>query len=135
MRKLIGVPIVLLAVAVLAGTLACAPDDGAAGAPAELPRTHDGRPDLNGIWQTNNTAHWDLEGHSARAGAMVPLGAVGAVPAGKSVVEGGEIPYQEAALAQREEHREQWLTADPEIKCYLPGAPRVMYMPFPFQIV
>jgi hypothetical protein len=27
------------------------------------------------------------------------------------------------------------LTADPEIKCYLPGVPRATYMPYPFQIV
>jgi hypothetical protein len=24
---------------------------------------------------------------------------------------------------------------DPEVKCYLPGVPRAMYMPYPFQIV
>src|SRR5215467_9865209 len=24
---------------------------------------------------------------------------------------------------------------DPEIKCYMPGVPRITYMPFPFQIV
>jgi hypothetical protein len=27
------------------------------------------------------------------------------------------------------------LTADPEVKCYLPGAPRATYMPQPFQII
>ena len=27
------------------------------------------------------------------------------------------------------------MTADPETNCYLPGVPRIMYMPFPFQIV
>ncbi len=136
MRRLITLALALPAVVALAGALGCAAQDGdAGGAAAALPRTYDDRPDLNGIWQTNNTAYWDLEDHSARAGAAVPLGAVGAVPAGKSVVQGGEIPYTEAALAQRQENREQWLTADPEIKCFLPGVPRVMYMPFPFQIV
>ena len=135
MARQIAIPTALLAFAALAGTLACAPADDTGGAPSQLPRTWDDRPDLNGIWQTNNTAHWDLEAHSARAGAAVPLGAVGAIPAGKSVVQGGEIPYTAEALAQRQENREQWLTADPEIKCYLPGVPRVMYMPFPFQIV
>src|SRR5207245_9059966 len=30
---------------------------------------------------------------------------------------------------------ENWLTADPEIKCYLPGVPRATYMPYPFQIL
>ena len=138
MRQPIASPLALLSVVALTGALACAPagDAGDPGdAQSDLPRTHDDRPDLNGIWQTNNTAHWDLEDHAARAGAAVPLGAVGAIPAGKSVVQGGEIPYTAEALAQRETHREEWLTADPEIKCYLPGTPRVMYMPFPFQIV
>ena len=135
MGKLIGTPLALLAAAALAGTLACAAGDDAGCEGAQGPRTHDGRPDLNGIWQTNNTAHWDLEAHSARAGVMVPLGAAGAVPAGKSVVQGGEIPYQESTLARRQENAAQWLTADPEVKCHLPGVPRVMYMPFPFQIV
>jgi hypothetical protein len=63
------------------------------------------------------------------------MGAVGAVPGGLGIVEGGEIPYQPWALAKRKENQANWLTADPEIKCYLPGIPRATYMPFPFQIV
>ena len=51
-------------------------------------------PDLNGIWQALGTAHWDLEGHAARPGPIVELGALGAVPAGLSVVLGGKIPYR-----------------------------------------
>ena len=31
--------------------------------------------------------------------------------------------------------RENWIDRDPELKCYLPGIPRAMYMPYPFQIV
>ena len=100
-----------------------------------MPRTPDDTPDLNGIWQAMGTAHWDLEDHSARAGAVVPLGAVGAVPAGKSVVQGGEIPYQPWAAAKKQENAAEWLTLDPEVKCYLPGVPRIMYLPFPLQIV
>jgi hypothetical protein len=98
-------------------------------------RTADGKPDLNGIWQALNTANWDLQDHSARAGQAVALGAVGAVPAGLGVVEGGEIPYLPEAAAKKKENFENRLTADPEIKCYLPGVPRATYMPFPFQIV
>ncbi len=61
-------------------------------APAYVaPRTPDGKPNLNGIWQTLNTANWDIQGHAARAGQVVALGAVGAVPAGLGVVE-GECP-------------------------------------------
>jgi len=102
---------------------------------ASWARTEDGKPDLNGIWQAVGTAHWDLEDHSARSGPLAPLGAVGAIPAGKSVVEGGEIPYKPEALTKRNANAKDWLTLDPEVKCYLPGVPRVMYQPYPFQVV
>jgi hypothetical protein len=101
----------------------------------KAPRTADGKPDLTGIWQALNTANWDIQAHEARAGQVVALGAVGAVPAGLGVVEGNEIPYLPAAAAKKKENFENRLTADPEIKCYLPGVPRATYMPYPFQIV
>ena len=101
----------------------------------KAPRTAQGKPDLNGIWQAIGTTHWDLEGHAARPGAVVALGAVGAVPAGLGVVEDGEIPYQPWAAEKKKENFKTWLTADPEIKCFLPGVPRATYLPFPFQIV
>ena len=97
------------------------------------PRTADGKPDLNGIWQALNSANWNLEEHAAQGGPVVALGAAGAVPAGLSVVEGNEIPYLPAALAKKKENMQNRLTADPEIKCYLPGVPRATYMPYPFQ--
>jgi hypothetical protein len=112
------------------------------------PLAADGHPDLNGIWQALNEANFDLEPHAARAamalrpGPHVPvpaapvlaLGAVGAVPAGIGVVEGGSIPYKPEALKQKQENQANWLERDPEIKCYLPGVPRATYMPYPFQI-
>ena len=115
---------------------------------ARIPRLPDGKPNLNGIWQALNTANYDLEPHAARAAmAMVPgqfvpvpapkvvaLGAVGSVPAGLGVVEGGTIPYKPEALEQKKKNQENWLDEDPEIRCYLPGVPRATYMPFPFQI-
>ena len=98
-------------------------------------RTADGKPNLNGIWQAVGTAHWNLQDHQARTGPVVELGAVLAVPAGLSVVEGNEIPYQPWAAARQKENYENWLSRDPEVKCYLPGLPRATYMPYPFQIV
>ena len=98
-------------------------------------RTANGKPNLNGIWQAIGTAYWDLEDHAARPGPLFQLGAVGAIPAGRSIVEGGTIPYRPEAAAKRKENREQWMSRDPEVKCYLPGVPRATYMPFPFQIV
>jgi len=40
----------------------------------KAPRTADGKPDLNGIWEALNTANWDIQDHAARAGPVVALG-------------------------------------------------------------
>jgi hypothetical protein len=106
-----------------------------AGQTAKIPRTKDGKPDFNGIWQALNTANWDLQAHSAQASLVVAFGAEGAEPGGLSVVEGGQIPYKPEALAKKQANYAKRLTDDPEIKCYMPGVPRATYMPFPFQIV
>jgi hypothetical protein len=129
--------------------------------PYQAPRGADGRPDLNGVWQAVNTAHYDLQAHPARpAMAVIPapprtagpglgratpgalpapavraLGAAGGVPAGEGVVEGSDIPYQPWAAAQKKENGEHWLERDPELKCFMPGVPRATYMPYPFQIL
>lgn len=105
-------------------------------------------PDLNGVWQVMNTAGWNIEPHPAsaalqmRPGPLGPvpakevlaLGAVGAIPEGLGVVEGGEIPYTAEARKTRDENRADWIHRDPEIKCYLPGVPRANYMSHPFEI-
>src|SRR5215831_11810986 len=70
-------------------------------APYRAPRAADGHADLNGIWQAMNTANWDLEDHSPAPGTMWETGAIGAVPAGQSVVESGEIPYLPVALEKK----------------------------------
>ena len=115
----------------------------------EPPRLSNGNPDLNGIWQALNAAHYDVEPHIARPAMqlrqgprsllpdvpVLPLGAVGAVPGSMGVIEGGgRIPYTAEARARKEENQANWVDRDPEIKCYMPGVPRATYMPFPFQI-
>ncbi|HXA66312.1 MAG TPA: hypothetical protein VNV82_14225 [Bryobacteraceae bacterium] len=100
-----------------------------------IPRMPGGKPNLNGLWQAMTTAYWDLEDHSAQAGPVLELGAIGVIPAGGGVVEGGKIPYKSAALAKKKENFANRLKLDPEVKCYLPGVPRATYMPYPFQIV
>lgn len=96
-----------------------------------------GKPNLNGIWQTLNTANWNLEPHSAAANPVADrlLGAIGAIPAGLGAIEGGEIPYRPEAMERLEQHRDNLITHDPEAACYLPGIPRATYMDFPFQII
>lgn len=149
---------VCLSAAIVLTMVGCSPADTqnsesatatpVAAASSDIPRGPDGKPDLNGIWQVLSTANNNLEAAPAKAAfAMVPgdfvpvpapevlaLGAVGSVPASFGVVEGGSIPYKPEALAQRQTNQENWLTADPEIKCYMPGVPRATYMPHPFQI-
>jgi hypothetical protein len=125
-----------------------------AGQAAQRSRTADGKPDFSGVWQANNEAYWDLQAHQARpaivtqpgvypyeyarvpAAPVLALGAAGGVPGSIGVVQGdGEIPYNPEALATRKENAEHWIDRDPELKCFLPGIPRAMYMPYPFQIV
>ena len=89
-----------------------------------IPRTADGRPNFEGIWQARSRAAYDLEDHAARH----------LMPAGRSVVDGGSIPYQPSALAKKHENFANRATADPLGECYMPGVPRIMYMEFPFQI-
>jgi len=115
---------------------------------ASVPRLN-GKPDLNGLWQAVNSANYDIQAHTAKAalqmrpGPIVPipakevlaLGAVGSVPSGTGVVDGDELPYTAEGLKKKQENQDNWLTRDPEIKCYLPGVPRATYMPFPFQII
>jgi len=110
----------VLAVCSWMPALAAAQPPGAA-----FPRAADGHPDFSGIWQVMNTANFDIQDHAAQKG----------VPAGQGVVEGNEIPYTPAALAKKLENSKKRATDDPESKCYLPGVPRITYMPFPFQIL
>ena len=151
MRKTLSGVIIAIVAAAGGALLAtwATPLAGQAPAAYRAPRTADGMPDLNGIWQANTEANYDLEAHMARpamalragpygpvpAAAVLALGAVGSVPPGMGVVEGGAIPYKPEALAKKKENQENWLERDPEIKCYLPGVPRATYMPYPFQIL
>jgi len=93
--------------------------------PRSIPRMPDGRPNLQGVWQVRNRASYDLQDHVSRY----------LMPAGRGVVEGGEIPYQPWAAEQKRENFANRAAADPLAHCYMPGVPRIMYMEWPFQIV
>ena len=70
----------------------------------QLPRTADGKPNFQGIWQARGKAAADL----------------------KDVVDGGTIPYQPSAATKRQQNFTNRLTADPLGKCYFPGVPRIL---------
>jgi hypothetical protein len=90
-----------------------------------IPRSSDGRLDLSGVWEVLNTAAWNIQDHNADTG----------IPPGQGVVEGNEIPYQAWALEKKKENFARRMTEDTDSKCYLPGVPRITYMPYPFRIV
>ena len=71
-----------------------------------------------------NSAAVDLLDHPATNGGR----------AGRSVVEGGAIPYQPWAAKKKAENYAARATADPMAKCFLPGVPRIMYLDYPFHI-
>jgi len=127
MRNRVGGSIVAAAVAVILG-IGTSPASGqgtaAAAQAGTVPRAPDGKPDFSGIWQAMSSASWNILDHAAEKG----------VPGGQGIVEGNEIPYLPGALAKKDENYKNRVTADPVAKCYLPGVPRIMYMPFPFQI-
>lgn len=110
---------------------------------ARLPGTQN--PDLNGIWQAFTTANWDVLEHASEPGPRADLlGAYSVQPGGGGIVEGNQIPYKAEALAKKRANFEGQLKidpqnmhdfGDPEAKCYMPGIPRAMYMPYPLQIV
>ena len=92
-------------------------------------------PDLNGIWQTPSSAHWNVEPHAAHAGPGTAPDALTAARGGLGIVEGGDIPYQPWARVRQQEHFRDRGALDPLRNCYLPGVPRANYLPYPLQIV
>jgi len=150
MRRRFTVLTIAFAAAVAGAVLSQAAARVVAQAPAaayRAPRTPDGKPSLNGIWQAMNEANWDIEAHGNGPSPYPELlGALFAQPAAQGVVEGGPLPYTPEALAKKKENFAKRLTrptsrelnettGDPEAKCYMPGVPRATYMPMPFQIV
>ena len=72
----------------------------------------DGKPNLQGIWQSDGNAATDIQ----------------------PFVEGREIPYKPAAAEKKRENFRNRQTADPLSSCYMPGVPRIVYLEYPFQI-
>ncbi|MDR3213460.1 MAG: hypothetical protein LBT71_06030 [Azoarcus sp.] len=85
-----------------------------------------GKPDFSGIWQTTSAAEFDLAPHTGREDA----------PPGPGVIEGdGYIPYLPKALEQKQKNFAARQSKDPYLKGYTLGVPRLVYAPYPFQIL
>ena len=120
-----------IGIAPLAGQGARAAKNGKAAPPAgPFTRLSDGRPDMQGYWNSRSFfSAFDLEEHKE---------ATFEVPAGKGVVvdpPDGKIPYQPWAAAKKKDLVEHHLAEDPQAHCFLSGVPRQMYTPFGFQIL
>jgi len=95
----------------------------------KAPRAHDGKADLQGIWQIFNTSiAASIEPHTPAYGIPAGFGAI-VDPAD------GKIPYKPEARAKQQANFANRAKLDPVNKCYMPGPTRMMYMPFPFQIM
>jgi hypothetical protein len=92
------------------------------------PRLADGHPNFGGIWMAASlSAAFNVEEHGASYGT----------PAGPSVIvdpPGGKLPYlpgMRERAADNDQHRER----DPVGQCHMHGVPRIMFPPFPLEIV
>src|SRR5437773_636627 len=94
MRKLMGrlkpAPTMALIAAVgVAAALVLTASPAVAQARAyRAPRTPDGKPNLQGVYQAITEAYWDIEPHSAAPGIVQELGASNATPAGLGITDG-----------------------------------------------
>src|SRR5262245_48508895 len=124
-RSLFWLPALLTTAILLAALLPLAAQTPAAFRPA---RTPDGQPNFMGIWQAMSSAHYNLEPHAASLGVPAGVGVIVDPPDGK-------IPYRPEALTKRNDNFRNRAKLDPFDKCYKPGTPHMMYLPFPLQII
>ena len=92
-KRLVTITVIALSTALIA-----AAQRTPAPQPQTLPRTADGKPNLQGIWQAASTAAADLQDHVAGLNML----------AGRSVVTaqtGNEIPYQPWAAKQKADRK------------------------------
>ena len=97
----------------------------------QIPRTADGTPRLDGIWQALTEANWDIRPHtpvtrsfpsSVRLQPFIPDSASS---------RAASCPIRTGRLRKQQENFANRLERDPEANCFMPGVPRATYMPHP----
>ena len=97
---------------------------------AAIPRTADGKPDLSGVWQPNNTRRGTWE--EANPGPGQDAG----VPPANSALVSERAPYQLWAAKKVLESFNRRAIDDPTAFCLAPGVPRINSVTlFPVQII
>jgi hypothetical protein len=119
MRRLLTV-VLLVTTTALAQTVPAGKGSGKGGpapvsqAPFSPPRLADGHPDFGGIWMAATlSAAFNVEEHEAKYGTPAYL------------------PGMRAIADDNDQHRER----DPVGQCHMHGVPRVMFPPFPLEIL
>jgi hypothetical protein len=89
------------------------------------PRTPDGKPNLQGIWDKSAN---DIEEHNE------PFELTGTYPGPTLIVDppDGKVPYQPWAFEQRKVNRERYIA--PKAECLLPSPSQHQYMTYSYQI-
>lgn len=91
-----------------------------------VPKTADGKPDFNGVWQGGSLSFAVGEANAA---------ALGAAGGGRVAPAKPEpMPYTEAAQKTRQGYLDRRGIDDPMARCLMVGVPRITTMPMPFQI-
>lgn len=98
-------------------------------APGPMPRTADGKPDLNGFFQSDHGgANWGFEAHEEIF-----------TPGGRGVLidpPDRKMPYQTWARAEKASRsRPERGYDDPTAHCFVAGVPRSVYVPAPMHII
>lgn len=99
-------------------------------APASVRRTADGKPDLNGAWESDHGgANFGIQAHP-REGLMPPGRGIVIDPPDR------KLPFQPWARAEQQARNSSLRGYDdPTAHCFPAGVPRAMWVPVPFFIV
>lgn len=97
---------------------------GTAPVSKQIPRTPQGKPDLNGFFDLPYVPNMAA---GPRPGGVATPGAIDSIASGESAV-----PYTATGKAAYVNHDSK---DDPTANCWLPGVPRIMQSPYPAQFV